>query len=131
MDLNIKIIKAVSLLFFFTYSMNIISTEKTISYKCKGLSQFELVGSSGSKEEVKIINYKFVNGILQDLNNIQCKWLNNSIKCESNFLNIRKLNINLENYNVSDYISGNKGFGVYIETFKGKCEEINWLKSLK
>lgn len=125
MDLNIKIIKAVSLFFFFTYSMNIISIEKTISYKCKGLSQFELVGSSGAKEEVKIINYEFVNGILQDLNNIQCKWLNNSIKCESNFLNIRKLNINLENYNVSDYISGNKGFGVYIETFKGKCEEVN------
>ena len=63
--------------------------------------------------------------MLLDLNNIKCDWVNNNIKCESNFLNVRKLNINLNNNEVSDYISGNKGFGVYIETFKGKCEQKN------
>ena len=112
-----------SLIFLFLFSSNTISNEKLITYKCTGLSEFELIGSSGLKEEVKIKEYIFEDGMLLDLNNIKCDWVNNNIKCESNFLNVRKLNINLNNNEVSDYISGNKGFGVYIETFKGKCEQ--------
>tara|TARA_B100000787_G_scaffold136415_1_gene105246 strand:- start:288 stop:695 length:408 start_codon:yes stop_codon:yes gene_type:complete len=114
-----------SLIFLFLFSSNTISNEKSITYECTGLSEFELIGASGLKEEVKIKEFTFVNGILHDLNNIKCDWANNNIKCESNFLNVRRLNINLNNNEVSDYISGNKGFGVYVETFKGKCEQKN------
>ena len=36
---------------------------------------------------------------------------------------------NLDKFNnadrVSDYLSGNKGFGVYVENFKGKCKLVN------
>jgi hypothetical protein len=107
------------------YSLSAFTTEKTTIYNCTGLSQFELIGSSGVKEEVKIKEYKFIDGSLHDLNTIGCEWGNNNIKCESNFLNVRKLNINLENNEVSDYLSGNKGFGVYVENFKGKCKLVN------
>ena len=121
LDFN-KLIKTICLFFLFIYSSYTMSEEKTITYKCTGLSQFELIGASGVKEEIKVKNYKFVDGMLHDLNNIQCDWENNIIKCKSNFLNVRKLSINLENNEVTDYISGNKGFGVYVENFKGKCE---------
>jgi len=124
MSLNLnRNIQIFCLIFFSLFSSNTISNEKSITYKCTGLSEFELIGSSGLKEEVKIKEYIFEDGMLLDLNNIKCDWVNNNIKCESNFLNVRKLNINLNNNEVSDYISGNKGFGVYIETFKGKCEQ--------
>ena len=124
MSLNLnRYIQIFCLIFLFLFSSNTISNEKLITYKCTGLSEFELIGSSGLKEEVKIKEYIFEDGMLLDLNNIKCDCVNNNIKCESNFLNVRKLNINLNNNEVSDYISGNKGFGVYIETFKGKCEQ--------
>lgn len=95
---------------------------ETVNFNCKGLSQFELIGSSGAKEEMKNVTFKFVDGALQDLNNIDCLWTPNSITCESNFLNIRKLVINLETKEASDFIAGNKGFGQYTESFQGKCE---------
>ena len=69
--------------------------------------------------------YSFVNGVLQDLNNIKCNWDNSIITCESNFLNIRKLTLNQETNEISDFLSGNKGFGVYVDNFKGKCEQKN------
>ena len=120
-----KNIKISFLTFFFFLSSYAVSEEKSITYKCTGLSQFELIGSSGVKEEIKINDYKFVDGILQGLNNIECNWESNIIKCESNFLNVRRLNINLDNQEINDYLSGNKGFGVYIENFKGKCKVRN------
>lgn len=95
---------------------------ETINFNCKGLSQFELIGSSGAKEEMKNVTFKFVDGSLQDLNNIDCLWTPNSITCESQFLNIRKLIINLDTKEASDFIAGNKGFGQYTESFQGKCE---------
>jgi len=119
-NINSKILFTFIMIF---YSCNLIAIQKTITYKCTGVSEFELIGSSGKKEEVKSIEYKFVEGVLHDLNNIECNWENNIIKCESNFLNIRNLTINLKNNEISDYISGNKGFGVYVENFKGKCEK--------
>jgi len=94
----------------------------TISFNCKGISRFELIGSSGTKEEMKNITFKFEKGALQDLNNIPCHWAENIITCESNFLNIRKLVINQNSMDVSDFISGNKGFGQYAESFSGTCE---------
>jgi len=113
------------ILFITLYSFTSISAEKSVLYNCTGLSQFELIGSSGTKEEVKVKKYKFVDGMLHDLNIIECDWSSSLIKCESNFLNIRKLSINLNNNEVADYISGNKGFGVYIENFKGVCKKID------
>jgi len=101
------------------------SEERSITYECKGLSQFELIGSSGIKEEVKSNVYSFIDGVLQDLNNIKCNWDNSMITCESNFLNIRKLTLNQETNEISDFLSGNKGFGVYVDNFKGICEKID------
>ena len=125
MNLNLRRSIQTTLLFFvFFLSSNTISKEKFVTYKCSGISQFELIGSSGVKEEVKVKNYKFIDGALQDLNNIECTWKSNIIKCESNFLNVRKLIIDINNEEVTDYISGNKGFGVYVENFKGKCKLI-------
>jgi len=124
LDLS-KYIKRTWFIFFMIYSPLTISENKTITYKCIGLSQFQLIGASGVKEELKINNYKFIDGVLHDLNNIQCNWADNIIKCDSNFLNVRKLSINLKNNEVTDYVSGNKGFGVYVENFKGKCEQKN------
>jgi hypothetical protein len=95
---------------------------QTITLNCKGLSHFEIVGSSGAKEEVKNITYQFIKGELQDLNNIECKWDSDIILCESNFLNFRKLNIDLNSKKVSDFIAGNKGFGQYTESFEGTCD---------
>jgi hypothetical protein len=124
MDLYFKkYFKILWIFFLFLYTSNLVGTQKTIIYKCTGLSQFELIGSSGIKEEVKSKNYKFIDGVLHDLNNIECNWANKIIKCESNFLNIRKLSINLKNNKVIDYISGNKGLGVYVENFKGVCKQ--------
>ena len=118
------------LIFFiiFFYSLTSIGMEKLVTYNCTGLSQFELIGSSGIKEEVKSKVYSFVDGVLQDLNNIKCNWDNSIITCESNFLNIRKLTLNQETNEISDFLSGNKGFGVYVDNFKGKCEQKNWLR---
>jgi len=98
------------------------SEDKTINFKCKGIATFELMGSSGKKEEVKTISFNFIEGALQDLNNIDCTWSEKLIRCKSNFLNIRNLEINRKNNSITDYISGNKGFGQYIETFSGDCE---------
>lgn len=106
------------ILSFFSYSNY---ANNTVSFNCKGISQFELIGSSGKKEEMKNISFNFIDGKLQDLNNIDCQWSEKIISCESNFLNIRRLTINQETNEVSDFIAGNKGFGQYTETFKGKC----------
>tara|TARA_B100001769_G_C22067591_1_gene574451 strand:+ start:535 stop:939 length:405 start_codon:yes stop_codon:yes gene_type:complete len=125
-DMNSFIIqnfRILCLFLIFLYSSNLNAFEKSITYKCTGLSEFELIGSSGKKEEVKSKEYNFIDGVLHDLNQIQCNWENNKIKCESNFLNIRKLTINLKSNEISDYISGNKGFGVYVENFKGECQK--------
>ena len=104
-----------------TYSA--VTEDKTTNFKCKGIATFELMGSSGKKEEVKTMSFDFVNGALQDLNNIQCVWSKELIKCSSNFLNVRNLEINLKNNTATDFISGNKGFGQYVETFSGNCEK--------
>ena len=98
------------------------SEKKTISYTCKGISNFEIIGTPGIKEEMKEITYNFINGSLQDLNNIVCNWDNSLITCESNFLNFRKLKIDQKKLNVTDFISGNKGFGQYVENFTGECK---------
>ena len=60
MNLNLKrSIQTILLFFVFFLSSNTISKEKFVTYKCSGISQFELIGSSGVKEEVKVKNYKF------------------------------------------------------------------------
>ena len=120
-----KFFKAFILSIIFFYSLTSFSTEKSVTYNCTGLSQFELIGSSGIKEEVKSKVYSFVDGVFQDLNNIKCNWDNSIITCESNFLNIRKFTLNQKTNEISDFLSGNKGFGVYVENFKGKCEHKN------
>jgi len=94
----------------------------TISYTCKGLSNFEILGTPGVKEEMKEITYDFINGSLQDLNNIKCNWNKNIITCESTFLNFRKLIIDQGLLKVTDFISGNKSFGQYVENFAGDCK---------
>ena len=101
----------------------VIANDKTTNFRCKGIATFELMGSSGKKEEVKTISFNFIDGSLQDLNNIDCVWSEELIKCESNFLNIRNLEINLKNNKVADFIAGNKGFGQYVETFSGDCKK--------
>ena len=80
------------------------------------------MGSSGKKEEVKTLTFNFIDGALQDLNNIDCAWTEELIQCKSNFLNVRNLEINYKKNTVTDFISGNKGFGQYVETFTGNCE---------
>jgi len=95
---------------------------KTVSYTCKGLSNFEILGTPGVKEEMKEVTYDFINGSLQDLNNIECNWDNNKITCESTFLNFRKLSVDQGLLKVKDFISGNKGFGQYVEKFSGDCK---------
>ena len=120
-----KFFKTLILSIVVFYSFASISAEKSVIYNCTGLSQFELIGSSGIKEEVKSKVYSFVDGVFQDLNNIKCNWDNSIITCESNFLNIRKLTLNQETNEISDFLSGNKGFGVYVDNFKGKCEQKN------
>ena len=97
------------------------SKTNTITYTCKGLSNFEIIGTPGVKEEMKEVTYDFINGALQDLNNIECNWSNNIITCESTFLNFRKLKVDQETLKVTDFISGNKGFGQYAENFTGEC----------
>ena len=100
-----------------------LAENKTTNFKCKGIATFELMGSSGKKEEVKTMSFNFIDGSLQDLNNIDCVWSKELIKCTSNFLNVRNLEINLKNNTATDFISGNKGFGQYVETFSGDCEK--------
>ena len=117
-----KYFKILTLFPILFYSFNSISAENSVAYNCTGLSQFELIGSSGIKEEVKSKVYTFLDGALHDLNNIECNWDNSIITCESNFLNIRKLTLNQETKEISDFLSGDKGFGQYVENFKGKCE---------
>lgn len=99
------------------------SKTNTITYTCKGLSNFEIIGTPGVKEEMKEVTYDFINGALQDLNNIECNWNDNIITCESTFLNFRKLSVDQKSLKVTDFISGNKGFGQYIENFIGDCKE--------
>ena len=100
-----------------------VAENKTTNFKCKGIATFELIGSSGKKEEVKTMSFNFIDGSLQDLNNIDCLWSDELIQCKSNFLNVRNLEINLKKNTANDYIAGNKGFGQYIETFSGDCEQ--------
>jgi hypothetical protein len=100
-----------------------VAENKTTNFKCKGIATFELMGSSGKKEEVKTMSFNFIDGSLQDLNNIDCVWSKELIKCSSNFLNVRNLEINLKNNTATDFIAGNKGFGQYVETFSGDCEK--------
>ena len=120
-----KFFKMLILSIIFFYSLASMSAEKLVTYNCTGLSQFELIGSSGMKEEVKSKVYSFVDGVLQDLNNIKCNFDNSMITCESNFLNIRKLTLNQETNEISDFLSGNKGFGTYVDNLKGVCEKID------
>ena len=101
----------------------VIANDKTTNFRCKGIATFELMGSSGKKEEVKTMSFNFIDGSLQDLNNIDCLWSDELIQCKSNFLNVRNLEINLKKNTANDYIAGNKGFGQYIETFSGDCEQ--------
>ena len=100
-----------------------IAENKTTTFECKGIATFELMGSSGKKEEVKNMTFNFIDGSLQDLNNIDCIWSEELIQCKSNFLNVRNLEINLKKNTANDFISGNKGFGQYIETFSGSCKK--------
>ena len=100
----------------------VIANDKTTNFRCKGIATFELMGSSGKKEEVKTLTFNFIDGALQDLNNIDCAWTEDLIQCKSNFLNVRNLEINYKKNTVTDFISGNKGFGQYVETFTGNCE---------
>jgi len=107
--------------FILIFTLQLKAQEKNIVYECKGISKFEIVGSSGVKEEMVTRSYKFINGALQDLNNIDCSWEKFNITCESSVLNFRKLAINQSSKEVSDFLSGNKGFGQYIDTFTGNC----------
>ena len=117
-------IRCILMLTIFLMNTNLANAkDKTINFKCKGIATFELMGSSGKKEEAKTISFSFIDGSLQDLNNIDCVWSEELIKCESNFLNVRNLEINLKNNKVADFIAGNKGFGQYVETFSGDCKK--------
>jgi|TARA_B100001142_G_scaffold316509_1_gene356376 hypothetical protein len=117
-------IRCVFMLVIFSISTSfVIANDKTTNFRCKGIATFELMGSSGKKEEVKTISFNFIDGSLQDLNNIDCLWSDELIQCKSNFLNVRNLEINLKKNTANDYIAGNKGFGQYIETFSGDCEQ--------
>ena len=119
-----KKIKWTFILVFISMSTSFaVAEDKTTNFKCKGIATFELIGSSGKKEEVKTMSFNFIDGSLQDLNNIDCDWSKELIKCTSNFLNIRNLEINLKNNKATDFIAGNKGFGQYVETFSGDCEK--------
>ena len=93
-----------------------------LTYICQGLSHFELVGASGAKEEQQSREYKFENLTLIDLNNIECDKSKTTMTCKSTLLNIRTLNLNLQTLKITDSISGNKGFGHYIENFEGQCQ---------
>ena len=118
-------IRCIFMLVIFTISTSFaIANNKTTNFRCKGIATFELMGSSGKKEEVKTISFNFIDGSLQDLNNIDCIWSEELIQCKSNFLNVRNLEINLKKNTANDFIAGNKGFGQYIETFSGDCEQI-------
>ena len=93
-----------------------------LNYICEGLSHFELVGASGTKEEQQSREYKFKDLTLIDLNDIECEKSKTTLTCKSNFLNIRSLNLDLKTLKMTDSISGNKGFGHYIENFEGQCQ---------
>lgn len=93
-----------------------------LTYICQGLSHFELVGASGAKEEQQSREYKFENLTLIDLNNIECDKSKTIMTCKSTLLNIRTLNLDLQTLKITDSISGNKGFGHYIENFEGQCQ---------
>ena len=93
-----------------------------LTYICEGLSHFELVGASGAKEEQQSREYKFQDLTLIDLNNIKCEKSKTTMTCKSNLLNIRSLNLDLKTLKITDSISGNKGFGHYIENFEGQCQ---------
>ena len=118
-------IRCVFMLVIFSISTSfVIANDKTTNFRCKGIATFELMGSSGKKEEVKTLTFNFIDGALQDLNNIDCAWTEELIQCKSNFLNVRNLEINYKKNTVTDFISGNKGFGQYVETFTGNCEQL-------
>ena len=93
-----------------------------LTYICEGLSHFELVGAGGAKKEQQSREYKFEDLTLIDLNNIECEKSKTTMTCKSNLLNIRSLNLDLKTLKITDSISGNKGFGHYIENFKGQCQ---------
>ena len=117
-------IRCVFMLVIFSISTSfVIANDKTTNFRCKGIATFELMGSSGKKEEVKTISFNFIDGSLQDLNNIDCLWSDELIQCKSNFLNVRNLEIDLKKNTANDFVAGNKGFGQYVETFSGDCEQ--------
>ncbi|MDA1034980.1 MAG: hypothetical protein O2959_05435 [Proteobacteria bacterium] len=91
-------------------------------YSCLGMSHFELVGTSGAKEEKQNREYKFENLTLKDLNDIPCEEIEAHLMCKSTFLNVRTVDFNLQSLTIEDSISGNKGFGHYIENFTGACQ---------
>ena len=101
--------------------LSTLANAEDLLLKCSGLSHFELVGASGSKEEKQDREYKIQNNTLLDLNEVPCELKQDEIICESNFLNIRRFRFNLQTKKITDSISGNKGFGHYIENFEGSC----------
>lgn len=109
--------KLLLILLFTNYSF-----ANELTYICQGLSHFELVGASGAKEEQQSREYKFENLTLIDLNNIECDKSKTTMTCKSTLLNIRTLNLDLQTLKITDSISGNKGFGHYIENFEGQCQ---------
>jgi hypothetical protein len=91
-------------------------------YSCLGMSHFELAGASGVKEEKQNREYRFENLTLKDLNDIPCEDIDEHLICKSTLLNIRSVDFNLQTLTIEDSISGNKGFGHYIENFTGTCQ---------
>ena len=111
-----------STVYFFLF-LSISAGAEDLILKCSGLSHFELVGASGSKEEKQDREYKIENNKLLDLNEVPCELKQDEILCDSNFLNIRHFRFNQQTKKITDSISGNKGFGHYIENFEGICNE--------
>ncbi|MFZ8987898.1 MAG: hypothetical protein ACO2Y3_01315 [Methylophilaceae bacterium] len=91
-------------------------------YSCVGMSHFELAGASGAKEEKQNREYRFENLTLKDLNDIPCENIDEHLLCNSTLLNIRSVDFSLQTLTIEDSISGNKGFGHYIENFTGTCQ---------
>ena len=56
-----RIIRSVFILAIISISTSFaIAIDKTTNFNCKGIATFELMGSSGKKEEVKTISFNFI-----------------------------------------------------------------------
>ena len=56
-----KKIKWIFILVFISMStLFAVAEDKTTNFKCKGIATFELMGSSGKKEEVKTMSFNFI-----------------------------------------------------------------------